>query len=70
MTPETDTAKGAARSDGSGVGVQLVALRRSFGPTVAFDDIVDLDNKPRQLHYCRAGAGAIHRRPTPDATGI
>ena len=39
MTPETDTAKGAARADGSGVGVQLVALRRSFGPTRALDEL-------------------------------
>jgi hypothetical protein len=36
----------------------------SPGPTVSFDDIVDLDNNPRQQHYCRAGAGAI--RPAAD----
>ena len=47
MTPETDTAKGAARADGSGVGVQLVGLRRSFGPTRALDEL-SIDIAPKE----------------------
>jgi putative spermidine/putrescine transport system ATP-binding protein len=39
VTPETETAGGAARTARSGVGLQLVDLCRSFGPTRALDEL-------------------------------
>ncbi len=39
MSPETDTAQGAARSGGSGVDLRLMRLCRSFGPTRALDKL-------------------------------